>query len=64
MAKIASHNKNLEEIGIDEETWYRLWYDLYHNNINACNPQSERVMLHYANIPTEYITKFMAEDEE
>lgn len=64
MAKIASHNKNLEEIGIDEKAWYRMWYDLYRNNINACNPQSKCVMIHYANIPPEYITKFMAEDEE
>lgn len=64
MAKISSHNKNLEEVGIDEESWYRLWYDLYHNNINACNPQTKSVMLHYANIPPEYITKFMNENAE
>lgn len=64
MAKKSSHNKNLEEIGIDEEAWYRIWYDLYHNNINAYNPQSESVLLHYANIPQEYITKFMAEENE
>lgn len=64
MAKIASHNKNLEEIGIDEEAWYRLWYDLYHNSLNACNPQSANVLTHYANIPPEYITKFRNENAE
>lgn len=64
MAKISSYNKNLEELGIDEESWYRLWYDLYHNNINACNPQSANVTKHYANIPQEYLTKFMNENAE
>ena len=57
-----SHNSNLEEIGIDEEAWYRIWWDLYHTNMHACNPQSKNVMLHYANIPEEYKMKFMEQD--
>ena len=63
MAKISNHNKNLEEIGIDEEGWYRIWYDLYHNSIRANNPTSPTVMKHYTNIPQKHLFKFMRESQ-
>lgn len=53
--------KNLEKIGIDEERWYRIWYDLYHNSIGAVNPAHPSILKHYTNIPQEYIAKFMKE---
>lgn len=61
---VTKHNANLEEIGIDEEAWYRLWYDLYNANLNACNPQSPAVLKHFTAIPEEYKVKFMLEDKE
>ena len=30
---------NLMEVGIDDEAYWRFWYDLYHLNMVACNPQ-------------------------
>ena len=40
--------RNLEEIGIDEEKWYRLWYDLYHNSIASVNPAHPSIIKHIA----------------
>ena len=53
--------RNLEEIGIDKEKWYRLWYDLYHNSIASVNPAHPSIIKHYCNIPQKYIAKFTNE---
>lgn len=50
---------NLEEIGIDEEDYWRYWYDLYHMNMVACNPQSKAVLTKYANMPAKWREKFL-----
>lgn len=50
---------NLEEVGIDEEAYWRFWYDLYHLNMVACNPQSKAVLTKYANMPEKWKMKFM-----
>lgn len=55
------HRKNLEDVGLDEEKWYRIWYDLYHNSIGAVNPAHPSILKHYTNIPQKYIAKFMKE---
>lgn len=54
-------NDNLVEIGFDEETWYRIWYDLYNIGLMACNPQHPTVLYHFAHIPNKYLMKFNKE---
>ena len=52
---------NLEEIGINEEDYWRYWYNLYHMNMVACNPQSKAVLTKYANMPAKWREKFLIE---
>ena len=52
---------NLEEIDIKEEEYWRFWYDMYHMNMVACNPQSKAVLTKYANMPAKWREKFLME---
>lgn len=52
---------NLEEIGIDEEDYWRYWYNLYHANMQACNPMHPAVLKRYANMPEKWRRKFICE---
>ena len=52
---------NLMEVGIDEKAYWRYWYDLYHMNMMACNPQSKAVLTKYANMPAKWREKFLME---
>ena len=50
---------NLEEVGINEEAYWRFWYDMYHVNMAACNPVHPIVLKRYGNMPDKYRIKFM-----
>ena len=50
---------NLMEVGIDEEAYWRYWYDLYHMNVAACNPVHPIVLKRYGSMPEKYRMKFM-----
>lgn len=50
---------NLMEVGIDEEAYWRYWYDLYHMNMVACNPVHPIVLKRYSSMPDKYRMKFM-----
>ena len=50
---------NLMEVGIDEEAYWRYWYDLYHMNVAACNPVHPIVLKRYGSMPDKYRMKFM-----
>lgn len=50
---------NLEEVGINEEAYWRFWYDMYHVNMAACNPVHPIVLKRYGNMPDKYRMKFM-----
>lgn len=50
---------NLEEIGINEEEYWRYWYNLYHANMQACNPMHPIVLKRYGSMPEKYRMKFM-----
>ena len=52
---------NLEEVGINEEDYWRYWYNLYHLNMVACNPQNAAVLTKYANMPAKWREKFLME---
>ena len=52
---------NLMEVGIDDEAYWRYWYDLYHRNMVACNPQNAAVLTKYANMPAKWREKFLME---
>lgn len=50
---------NLEEVGINEEDYWRYWYNLYHVNMQACNPMHPAVLKKYANMPEKWRRKFL-----
>ena len=50
---------NLEEVGINEEDYRRYWYNLYHVNMQACNPMHPAVLKRYANMPEKWRRKFL-----
>ena len=52
---------NLQEIGINEEDYWRYWYNLYHANMQACNPMHPAVLKRYANMPEKWRRKFLFE---
>ena len=57
---ISKYNPN-NELGWTEEQWWRYWYDMYHNNVASCTPQSPNVLKHYCEMPERYKAKFMRE---
>ena len=52
---------NLQEIGINEEVYWRYWYNLYHANMQACNPMHPAVLKRYADMPEKWRRKFLWE---